>query len=389
MQRIRRFAQRRQPTLTATVLVAIGIVIGAGLFSNSDAGVTLRTSLSSGSRAAEEADGGDHDGDVEMRPVDRGEPLTVERPGVTIPRVTIPPLPDCIEVPFDLPVPEVKEITPPVTMPEPFGDRHPIFVTVKTDQPFYQDGSAVRITAELCNLSNRTHRYETYREQELRVTILDASGQPIAGHFAPSRGAYVIAWEPGECKSFGPFSWWQEKHHFSGEPGHGFIPPRPGAHTAQVVFAETPVPEDGEPRMRTAPRTEGSASFELDGVTVDVTTDKRTYAAGELVKATAHVCNPTDRPQAQTFTWDPEAEFRVVRDGSGVAQSETRGPVEMYTRQFGSRECVDYTFTWDRAEAAPGTYEIELLWWGHDNPSRASEPGRYFFVPERVPFELV
>ncbi|HEX7167083.1 MAG TPA: hypothetical protein VF230_08890, partial [Acidimicrobiales bacterium] len=78
--------------------------------------------------------------------------------------------------------------------------------------------------------------------------------------------------------------------------------------------------------------------------------------------------------------------------------------VQTYVRQFGGRECVDYTFSWDQratgwdpgtAEGSPsggrvptGTYSIELLWWGHDNPGRTGDPHYPGVVPDRVPFEI-
>ncbi|HEX7166024.1 MAG TPA: hypothetical protein VF230_03490, partial [Acidimicrobiales bacterium] len=329
MRRIRRFAHTRQPALTATVLVAIGLVVGAGIVSTQNPGVTLNTSLSNGSGSGD-SEGGGATFTVEPAVPERNDmpPVTIDDEITKVPKVSMPTIPDGIELPAELRIPEGIVVEPglPIPMPDGAEGRHPLVVSVATDQPYYRDGNGVKITADVCNISGRSQRYETHRAQELRVAILDEAGQEIAHYFTPGQGAYVIEWEPGECKEFGPFTWWQDKHHFTGEPVHGAIPARPGAHTARVTFAETPVTADGA-RPRFAQSTEGSARFELDGVTVDVATDKPSDRDGETVVATARVCNPTDRPQAQTFAWDPEAEFRIHRDGHTVAQSDVRGPV--------------------------------------------------------------
>jgi hypothetical protein len=269
-------------------------------------------------------------------------------------------------------------------------------VLVTTDRPRYDEDQPVVVAVEVCNRDATPHRYAVARGQEVVVTIVDEGGRQVAADLPPATGSGTDEWEPGQCRSYGPFRWWQEWNHFDGTRAHGFPQPDAGRYAAVGAYTGNAAEPVVEP---------GRAPFELNGVTVVVSTDRPSYAAGELVTATARVCNPFDRAEVETIVWQPEAVLRIHRDGYTIAQVHESGPVEPFPLPFAPRQCRDYRYVWDqRAEVwdpgtedgrpsggrvPPGTYSVEVLWWGHDHDrvgkGADARPG---IVPDRLPFEL-
>ena len=310
-----------------------------------------------------------------------GPSRTLAEP-VVVPPIGRPGRPPDVALPGTPVVPSTVVVPTTTTTTTPAERADGLRVRVEVDRAVYAEDQPVVIHADVCNEGSSALRHAVQRGQEAIVSIVSTTGGNLATRFEPATGRDVDEWAPGQCRRYGPFRWWQEEHHFTDSPAHGF--PVPPAGHYRVVVRYTGSPLDGS-----SPPAEGSAPIELDGVTVTVTTDRPSYGAGEPVVANVRVCNPFDRPTTQTIVWSPEAVIRIERDGSTVDQVHEDGPVEPRPLPFAPRQCVDHRFVWDRVGAEAGTYRVEALWWGHDHPrvgkGHDARPG---VVPERVPFEL-
>lgn len=254
----------------------------------------------------------------------------------------------------------------PTTTAQPSRDWEPyrdITVLVSTDRDSYAEGEPVRITVDVCNEGTEAHRFQIYEGQEVIASISDDDGDGVAFGMGEAGDFVWYTWEPGQCRAYDGFLWWHQRHHMGDEPMHGAIPAPAGGYRATGEFTGQPERERTVPPPDNGPRGT-SERFELDGVTVAVTTDKAEYSGDEPVVVTAHVCNPSERVHTQTFWWSPEAEIRLGRDGYTLANNDVTGPTDEYSRTFLPGECVDYRYVWTDPRSA-GEYDVAVLWWGH------------------------
>lgn len=327
-----------------------------------------------------------------------GAPSTTTNPTVVVPPIgtpSVPPggigTPPTPVVPGPLPSPTTTPLSPTTTAP-PQG----FVVSTRTDRASYTDDQPVVVTVEACNRTSTVRRFAVREGSEAAVDIKDASGRTIATYSTGNAGGAAVehTFAPGACRTFGPFSWWQEHNNFTGERAHGFPQPRAGIYTAAGHYTGNATTPSDDARRQI------EATFELEGVTVDVTTDKPSYRDGETVVANVRVCNPSDRAHVETIVWEPKAEIRIFRDGYTIAQTPNTGPIEAYPLPFSPKQCLDYRYVWSqKAESwdpgtsdghpsgnrvPTGTYSVEVLWWGHDHADVGrgvdARPG---IVPER------
>jgi hypothetical protein len=309
-------------------------------------------------------------------PAVKASPASGPAPDPTLP-TTVPPTP----------LPTTTEVLPPPPEPAPPPDEDPyrdVEVRVTTDAATYVEDEAVRVTVQVCNISTAPVRFQVYDGQEVGVAILDDSGEAVAGDMGDPGEFVWRTWQPGECTSYGEFLWWHERYHMGDEPGHGYPRAPAGAYRAQGQFFGQPERDPRTPPPDNGPRGV-SDRFELDGVTVEVSTDKSRYGRDEPVVVTAHVCNPSDRLHTQTFWWSPEATIRINQDGYTLGGNHDDGPTDAYTRTFLPRECVDYHYIWTEPRE-PGEYEAHVLWRGHSRPDVAEENRHRWLTAEPVTF---
>ena len=306
-------------------------------------------------------------------------PASQPAPGPTVPTTVPPPSP----------LPTTAEVLPPPAEPAPSNDQdfyRDIEVRVTTDASTYVEDGPVRVTVSVCNIGTAPVRFQVYEGQEVGVAILDDAGEAVAGDMGDAGEFVWRTWQPAECTSYGEFLWWHERYRMGDEPGHGYPRAPAGGYRAQGEFFGQPERDPRTPPPDNGPRGV-SDRFELEGVTVEVSTDKVRYGPDEPVVVTAHVCNPSDRVHTQTFWWSPEATIRIGRDGHILAGNHVDGPTDAYTRTFLPGECVDYHYTWTE-QREPATYEAGVSWWGHSRPDVAEENRHRWLSAEPVTFSV-
>jgi hypothetical protein len=278
-------------------------------------------------------------------------------------------------------------------------------LTVAADRPSYVEGEPVIITVEACNRGSDSIEWGTYDGQEAQLWALDAAGEHVAMGIpvAESEEPRWTTWSRGECRSFGPFTWRQTVNHITEEETHGIPRVPAGPYRLKAKWLGFARPNGNQPER--SPVFGVSEIIELDGVTLDVSTDRSRYAQGQPVKVTVEACNPNSRPHQQTFVWRPDVEVRITWDGYSMAETPNEGPVEKYYATWEPGECRTYSWVWDQRatssdpadpeksdtgnQVPPGQYEVEVHWWGHsrsdvDTGSEA-RPG---LIPDRVPFTV-
>ncbi|MDQ1489501.1 MAG: hypothetical protein QOJ23_2015 [Actinomycetota bacterium] len=294
-------------------------------------------------------------------------------PGVPSPPVTVPP----------------GTVTPPDPLAQPSGA---IVVRPSVDRNHYGENEGVILSADVCNAAAQPVQFYLYPGQEVLFYVRDPGGTRIDSRLGQALGGgQWVVWAPLQCRHYASQQrWWHDG--WGEQAPYGFGVAAAGKYRIEGQFQGQP-PKRPEEMSRLDGTTGLSDPFDLDGVTVVFSADKSHYGAGDTVRLTARVCNPTSRTQVQTFRWSPRQDVRVMvpdYSRSTATLSPNEGPSPAYEQTWDPGACVEIPYAWNQGDRlvegsdagaltgtrrGPGPFSVEVLWYGRSRADDTSDPG--------------